>query len=661
MKFKNYGIFIKEKVIKVILVLLSVGLAKAFASSPTWTYRYDGPVNGADFVTSVAYSQQNGVYVAGVSTGKIVPNAPAQGYDLIVLNLDSQGNLKWTYIYNGDSLEDGAMKIIVGGDGNIYLTGISENKNGNYDLIVISLSPNGSQRWIYRYATQYHDIGYDIKYGPDGNIYVCGVTGPQTNPNILVLSLTPGGTERRKKIYNGPGDHYDKAYSLVCADGKIYVAGYACWTYDNSDLVIISYDYNGTFYKAHHIDYGTRDRYYSIIYGDDGYIYACGKVDVPSYEWYVAKLTLDLTLVDFFKSNIPGYDEGINIVRGEDGHLYTCGYSPESGNTYFTVIKLDNNLEEKWEYRHFYPNSVWGKASTIKYVNYSIIGGKIYSAGCYRPPGSGDNIMTLLCLNTDGTKYFSYANNSLCLLTSMIHPKDYIDIEQGKDGEIYLGAGVYEPGAEKFLVYLADSSKEMFSSNVDIIVARFDIPKVSLIWPNSPSITITEGETKYIKYSGSTTWEGIEKAEAWLSYDGGQTFPERVGEKSYPYPLYIPRDSIEWNVTQAPTLHGRIKVKLMDKAGPFAEDISDYDFKIIPARPTNLQATSYYPYNSVSLTWKDNSNWETGYEFGEKMKNFKKILDLFLPLKVFHLLNLYLINLKINTQDLTFFFKNSII
>jgi hypothetical protein len=36
--------------------------------------------------------------------------------------------------------------------------------------------------------------------------------------------------------------------------------------------------------------------------------------------------------------------------------------------------------------------------------------------------------------------------------------------------------------------------------------------------------------------------------------------------------------------------------------------------------------------------------------FGEKMKNFKKILDLFLPLKVFHLLNLYLINLKINTS-----------
>jgi hypothetical protein len=34
--------------------------------------------------------------------------------------------------------------------------------------------------------------------------------------------------------------------------------------------------------------------------------------------------------------------------------------------------------------------------------------------------------------------------------------------------------------------------------------------------------------------------------------------------------------------------------------------------------PTNLQATSSSPYNSVSLTWKDNSNYETGYEVWRK-------------------------------------------
>jgi len=142
---------------------------------------------------------------------------------------------------------------------------------------------------------------------------------------------------------------------------------------------------------------------------------------------------------------------------------------------------------------------------------------------------------------------------------------------------------------------------------------------ITLLWPNSPSITIEEKKTYYIKYNGKASF-GIQKVTAWLSYDSGQTFPDSVGSRWYghPYPKEVSGHTIEWFVTQAPTLHGRIKVILKDSIGLLCEDISDYDFKIIPARPTNLQATSSYPYNSVYLTWKDNSNYETGYEVWRK-------------------------------------------
>ena len=143
---------------------------------------------------------------------------------------------------------------------------------------------------------------------------------------------------------------------------------------------------------------------------------------------------------------------------------------------------------------------------------------------------------------------------------------------------------------------------------------------ITLLWPNSPSITIEEGKTYYIKYNGTAAF-GIKNVTAWLSRDGGQTFPDFVRSKSYsgpPYPNEVIGDTITWNVTQAPTLKGRIKVILEDGVGITCEDISDYDFTIRPATPTNLQANSSSPYNSVYLTWNDNSNYETGYEIWRK-------------------------------------------
>ena len=144
-------------------------------------------------------------------------------------------------------------------------------------------------------------------------------------------------------------------------------------------------------------------------------------------------------------------------------------------------------------------------------------------------------------------------------------------------------------------------------------------PNITLLYPNSQNIVLKENNICEITYTISSE-DSIAKVEAWYSPDGGNTWPQRVGTKEYsrPFPMEVTNHKINWLIIQPPTMEGKIKLKVFTAGGYVFEKKGDYCFQIIPAQPTNLTATSSYPYNSISLTWQDNSNYETGYEIWRK-------------------------------------------
>ena len=102
-------------------------------------------------------------------------------------------------------------------------------------------------------------------------------------------------------------------------------------------------------------------------------------------------------------------------------------------------------------------------------------------------------------------------------------------------------------------------------------------------------------------------------------------------------------DSIQ--IFRKPDLSGNNEFRRIAKVSGYSQDYIDYSVELnktyfykvrawksgfpsefsnivsattVLNKPTNLQATSSYPYNSVYLTWKDNSNYETGYEVWKK-------------------------------------------
>jgi len=201
-------------------------------------YRYNGPGNYDDGAWSIVMAADGNVYLAGETSGI------GTGKDFTVISLDTSGTERWVYRYNGPGNgEDVAYSIATGPDSNVYVAGWSLASGTSTDLAVISLTPAGAERWVYRYNGPGSglDAARAVVVGADGNLYAAGSSlGSGTNWDLVVISLTRSGGQRWVYRYNGPEDHRDEAYAIVMgADTNLYVAGASVGSGTYYDFTVI--------------------------------------------------------------------------------------------------------------------------------------------------------------------------------------------------------------------------------------------------------------------------------------------------------------------------------------------------------------------------------------------------------------------------------------
>jgi len=315
-----------------------------------WVYRFNGSGNFNDFANSIAYGLDGKIYVAGRSVGS------GTSYDLTIICLDTAGNEQWRYLYNGTgNSNDIASSIVYGLDGNIYAAGSTTNSGTGIDFTIISLTTSGDERWLYTFNGPENGTegAAAIAYGLDGNIYAAGQcfnSGTGGADYFTVISLTSSGNERWVYRYDNPqGNYYDGASSLVYAlDGNIYAAGESYGSGSSRDITVISftpsgnerwvYQYNG---PGNFWDWAN-----SIVYGIDHYIYVAGRSYGlgTGFDFTVIKLDTLGNGHWIYRYDGPAndQDEAYSITYGTDSDLYVAGYS-EGISTYFdfTVISLD--------------------------------------------------------------------------------------------------------------------------------------------------------------------------------------------------------------------------------------------------------------------------------------------------------------------------------
>jgi uncharacterized delta-60 repeat protein len=392
-------------------VIFFAFLTIAFGQTERWIYWYNGPGSYYDFANTIVYGTDGNIYAAGRCYG-----GDTTEYDLVVVSVTPDNIQRWTYEYQINGIGwDEAYSIVYGADGNIYLAGVTSDTTTYCDFTVISLTNTGSERWVYRYdgLTHFNDYAYSLVYGADGNLYVAGKSSEQDyQQDLTIISLNTAGSERWVYYYNGTADDDDWANSICYGeDGNIYAAGRSSDSTTRQDFTLISLTNTGSerWVYTYNGPYNDYDEANAIVYGADNNIYAAGRGygDTSSYDFTLVSVTNSGSERWVYNYNGPGNDDDIAhaLVYGADGNVYASGYSSgEQSGPDFTVLSVTANGAERWVYRYHQYGRTWDDANALVYGP----DGNIYAAGYgYAQSGTTEDIV-VSSLSNSGTENWLY-------------------------------------------------------------------------------------------------------------------------------------------------------------------------------------------------------------------------------------------------------------
>ena len=318
-----------------IIKLDSLGNFKHIYSYPQ-IYSYD-------FGTGILVGEDGNVYAGGAIL-----------YQAMALSVDTQLNLRWI-IEIGDW---GAGRILQGEPDKIYILAIQGGWEGE-NIQVVKMNYSGNIEWIYTYGNIDAEIGYDMVRGRDGNLYIVGKDGYNSNTNnyFLIFSVSSNGNLRWAHYENGLNNNA-WGYSIVYGNNNVYATGYVddganggrynlyVIALDTLGNKLWDYRYNG---QASRRDVGR-----AITYGLDGNLYVTGseQIDVSYSKILVISLDKNGNERWIYHYSTQGiYEGGYSIIYSPNHNIYVCGVSRLNSDD-IVVICLDTLGNEKWVYRY---------------------------------------------------------------------------------------------------------------------------------------------------------------------------------------------------------------------------------------------------------------------------------------------------------------------
>jgi predicted secreted protein len=194
-----------------------------------------------DWSHHVGQTSDGGYIISGATSFGLGFLGGGWGYDIWVLKLDSQGNIQWQKTYGGWSLE-APETIQQTSDGGYILVGVTQSFGfGPVDMLIIKLDSQGNIQWAKTYGGMGVEIGFYIRQTQDGGYIVSGSTSSfgAGGWDLLVLKLDPNGNVQWAKTYGGSGHEYpygavidqspDGRYVLVGSTSSFGAGGYDIW------------------------------------------------------------------------------------------------------------------------------------------------------------------------------------------------------------------------------------------------------------------------------------------------------------------------------------------------------------------------------------------------------------------------------------------------
>jgi hypothetical protein len=418
-----------------------ISLTPAFAQVDTaWVRRYNGSTNGWDRGGQDIVVDENGnVYVTGGSEEGDVPYQ-----DITTVKYKRNGDTSWIrYYYRPDPgwIDNEVDDIVLGGKGNIYITGCTWLGGTNSDIVTIGYDSTGDTLWSSLYAGGEFDHGRAIAVDTNNNIYVTGYS----SGNQITIKYDSSGSLLAEDSYN-PTTYSASGVALVVDEGgNIYTAGFSGYKY-LSYMTVVKYNpsldrlwarlYGGTFHQpigANDLDLDSAGNVYvtgggeywcaTVKYSPDGDS-IWSRVIEAAYQAYPAiavdrngnvYVTVARGYSDYqtTKYNTDGdslwtqyydgpgnsFDTPTDITVDEGGNVYVTGAS-YGIDTYSDIatIKYSTDGNPIWIHRYNGRGNDYDGAEAIALDD----SGYVYVTGASIGLGTSSDIVTIKYIQTHG-------------------------------------------------------------------------------------------------------------------------------------------------------------------------------------------------------------------------------------------------------------------
>jgi hypothetical protein len=311
-----------------------------------WAQRYNGPGNDYDAPYGIALDSSGNVYLTGTSTGD------GTGFDYTTIKYDNDGQQQWVKSYNGTGNSyDAALALAVDDSGNVYVTGTSTAQNGLGDCVTIKYDTDGNQQWAKTYdgPANGNDYGNSVTVDGSGNVYVTGSSaGAKTGQDYLTIKYDSSGQQLWASTYSSPKNNWDEGRSVgLDGSGNVYVTGVLEYSEGGSsdDWGTIKYDSSGTeqWVRIYNGPANIADEAWSIAVDVSGNSYVVGYSHGPTSGSDLTSIKYDTDGVQqwlqAYDSPKHGTDSGFDITLDSQGNVYVTGASGSGTAIDYATIK----------------------------------------------------------------------------------------------------------------------------------------------------------------------------------------------------------------------------------------------------------------------------------------------------------------------------------
>jgi len=314
----------------------------------SWAKTYGGIRN--DYVSAISQTSDGSYIVRGVTN-----SFGAGSNDILILKLDSSGNIQWAKTYGGIN-DDVAYSISQTLDSGYIVAGRTESFGaGDDDVFILKLDSSGNIQWAKTYGVDYNYISYDCAYSisqtSNGGFIVEGVTGiPHTDAGTsLIIILDSSGN------VSWAIDMSEVHGILETPDGGFIVVGcdYYLSYYFNVDFGIIKLDSSGDIswtkgYSGIEF-YGLVAEIYGVEQTTDGGYVISGMTgpNEENAEPFIIKVnsTGDIIWAKTYGGSVH-YDAF--PVQTTDGGYIVAGETFNTGDNNRLILKLDSSGNIQW-------------------------------------------------------------------------------------------------------------------------------------------------------------------------------------------------------------------------------------------------------------------------------------------------------------------------